>query len=96
MKRVEIIKCSERFDLELVDIASDKSISHRSVIFSLLSDRPSKIGNFLLGEDTLASLSIAEQLGAKVEKNGADIEIVPPKRLSEPEIFWIVKMRVRE
>jgi len=55
-------------------------------MFSLLSDHPSQIKNFLLGEDTLASLSIAEQLGATVKREGATIEITPPQKLSEPSI----------
>jgi len=53
-------------------------------MFSLLSDQPSSIKNFLLGEDTLASLSIAEQLGAIVKREGGNIHITPPKKLTEP------------
>jgi len=54
-------------------------------MFSLLSDSPSEIQNFLEGEDTLNSLQIAEQLGATVEKDGADVRITPPALLSEPD-----------
>jgi 3-phosphoshikimate 1-carboxyvinyltransferase len=53
-------------------------------MFSLLSNQPSHIKNFLLGEDTLSSLSIAEQLGATVERDGAELTITPPKKLTEP------------
>jgi 3-phosphoshikimate 1-carboxyvinyltransferase len=53
-------------------------------MLSLLSDRPSTIKNFLLAEDTLASLSIAEQLGASVLRDGANMTITPPIKLSEP------------
>ncbi len=49
-------------------IASDKSISHRCAIFSLLSDKPSIVRNFLNAEDTLCTLSISQSLGATVEK----------------------------
>ena len=84
MKSVTITASKEEFLLECSDIAADKSISHRCAMFSLLSDRPSKIKNFLLGEDTLASLSIAEQLGATVKRDGSSVEIMPPKSLSEP------------
>ena len=84
MKSVTITASKESFLLECSDIAADKSISHRCAMFSLLSDRPSKIKNFLLGEDTLASLSIAEQLGATVKRDGSSVEIMPPKSLSEP------------
>jgi len=84
MRVVNISKYSKPFSLECDSIAPDKSISHRCAIFSLLSDRASTIRNFLLGEDTLASLSIAEQLGAIVLKDGANITITPPIKVSEP------------
>jgi len=85
MSIAKISKCSKPFGLECNTIAPDKSISHRCAMFSLLSDKPSYIKNFLLGEDTLASLSIAEQLGAIVDRDGGDITITPPKNLSEPD-----------
>lgn len=83
MKNANIKRCSKPFLLECSDIASDKSISHRCAIFSLLSNKPSSIKNFLIAEDTLASLSIAQQLGAKVIRDNTHISIVPPKKLSE-------------
>jgi len=85
MKSVNIEKCSKAFDLECSDIAADKSISHRCAIFSLLSDKPSFIKNFLLGEDTLASLAIAKQLGAEVVRDGSYVSITPPSKLTEPD-----------
>ena len=84
MKSVIISPKAKTFNLKCSDIASDKSISHRCAMFSLFSDRPSKVKNFLLGEDTLASLSIAEQLGAVIKREGANIEITPPVQLKEP------------
>ena len=85
MKKITILASSEPFDLICEDIAPDKSISHRCAMFSLLSDKPSKISNFLLGEDTLNSLNIAQQLGAIVVREGSEIEITPPVKLSEPD-----------
>jgi len=84
MRSVTIAKHEKSFNLECSDIAPDKSISHRCAMFSLLSDKPSSIKNFLLGEDTLASLSIAEQLGATVKREGGSVEITPPLTLTEP------------
>ena len=84
MRSVTIAKHEKSFNLECSDIAPDKSISHRCAMFSLLSNKPSSIKNFLLGEDTLASLSIAEQLGATVKREGGDVEIIPPLTLTEP------------
>jgi len=85
MRKVKVFKIFNGFNLECDDIAPDKSISHRCAIFSLLSDKTSTIENFLLAEDTLASLSIAKQLGAKIKREGGYIEITPPKKLKEPE-----------
>ncbi len=84
MKSVIVFPKNKTFKLICSDIAADKSISHRCAMFSLLSDKPSKIQNFLLGEDTLASLSIAEQLGATVQRDGANLTITPPRKLTEP------------
>jgi 3-phosphoshikimate 1-carboxyvinyltransferase len=86
MKKATVKPVSGGFDLICADIAPDKSISHRCAMFSLLSDQPSQIDNFLLGEDTLNSLNIAKQLGAVVENPGdsASLQITPPKVLSEP------------
>lgn len=75
------------FDFTTDKIASDKSISHRCAIFSLLSDQPSRIENFLGAEDTMCTLSIVQSLGAKVEKNGDMITITPPKEISEPALI---------
>ena len=85
MRTISIQQHSKSFDLECSDIAPDKSISHRCAMFSLLSDETSTIKNFLLGEDTLSSLSIAEQLGAKVLREGSSVTITPPKKLTEPD-----------
>ncbi len=84
MRKATVTKVKGDFELVCSDIAPDKSISHRCAMFSLLSDQSSTIKNFLLGEDTLGSLSIAEQLGATVKKEGGSVEITPPKKLTEP------------
>ncbi|HIP45598.1 MAG TPA: 3-phosphoshikimate 1-carboxyvinyltransferase [Sulfurospirillum arcachonense] len=73
------------FVFETDAIASDKSISHRCAIFSLLSDKPSIVRNFLNAEDTLCTLSISESLGATVKIDGDTLVITPPKELKEPD-----------
>jgi 3-phosphoshikimate 1-carboxyvinyltransferase len=78
------VEKSGGFDIEIDNIASDKSISHRSAIFSLLSDKPSKIENFLEAEDTLNTLKIVEKLGANIDKNDNRITITPPLKINEP------------
>lgn len=85
MKSLAVEKLVTPFNVVIDNIASDKSISHRCAMFSLLSDRPSTVKNFLRGEDTMDSLRIAEKLGASIEDNGDTITITPPKTLSEPD-----------
>ena len=85
MEKLTISPLSKPFDLVIDSIASDKSISHRCAIFSLLSNEKSVIKNFLRGEDTMNSLQIAQKLGATIEDNGEIITITPPKSLSEPD-----------
>ncbi|MFP4332260.1 MAG: 3-phosphoshikimate 1-carboxyvinyltransferase, partial [Campylobacterales bacterium] len=78
------IESIEGFDVEIEAIAPDKSISHRCALFSLLSDKPSHIKNYLRGEDALNSLKIVESLGATIQDDGKEIVITPPKKLQEP------------
>jgi 3-phosphoshikimate 1-carboxyvinyltransferase len=84
MVNLKVEKTSESFDLNLENIASDKSISHRCAIFSLLSDKPSKIRNFLRAEDTMCTLNISKGLGADIEDDGETITITPKPTLNEP------------
>ena len=82
------VKPKGNFVLEISTIASDKSISHRCAIFSLLSDQPSRVRNYLQAEDTLCTLSIAQSLGACVryEEDG-EMVIIPPSRDSGPPVI---------
>ncbi len=80
------VKKSDSFDVEIEEIASDKSISHRCAIFSLLSDEPSTIINYLRAEDTLNTLNIVKLLGAEVIDDGKTIIITPPKEIKEPPL----------
>jgi len=76
------------FSFTTDQIASDKSISHRCAIFSLLSNQPSIIKNYLPAEDTLCTLSIVQSLGAQVEtaKDGT-LTITPPQSIVEPPLI---------
>lgn len=68
--------------LEWGEIASDKSLSHRGVIFSFLTQGECEIENFLNSQDTLATLQIAQNLGARVIKDSQKIFITPPKKIN--------------
>ena len=74
MSKVNITP-ADSFSLNINEIAPDKSISHRSVMFAMLADGESTIENFLRAEDTMNSLEIVKNLGAKVEDDGKVIKI---------------------
>ncbi|MCF6310503.1 MAG: 3-phosphoshikimate 1-carboxyvinyltransferase [Sulfurimonas sp.] len=74
MISVEVSKSSQ-FSLSISEIAPDKSISHRSAMFSMLANGTSEITNFLRAEDTMNSLEIVRNLGAKIEDDGVTIKI---------------------
>jgi 3-phosphoshikimate 1-carboxyvinyltransferase len=87
MQNINITPLKNPFDIVIDNIASDKSISHRCAMFSLFSDKPSTIKNYLRGEDTMDSLKIAQKLGATIDDNKETntITITPPLKLSEPD-----------
>lgn len=78
MRITQVTPLKEGFEIEIPNIASDKSISHRSAIFSLLSSSPARIHRYLQGEDTLHTLQIAQQLGLEVTKEGEGMVFTPP------------------
>jgi 3-phosphoshikimate 1-carboxyvinyltransferase len=84
VEKFSIKKLDKPFNIEIDNIASDKSISHRCAMFSLFSNQTSYVKNFLTAEDTLNTLSIVEQLGAKVKRDGSSVEITPTDKLTEP------------
>lgn len=56
----------------------DKSISHRVALLGLLADGPCRASGWLVSDDTLASLSAVEALGAAVQREGEQVMITPP------------------
>jgi 3-phosphoshikimate 1-carboxyvinyltransferase len=84
LKNTTIQPLNKPFNITINSIATDKSISHRCAMFATLSNKPSKVKNFLKAEDTLNSLSIVQKVGAKVEENtNGVITITPPKQITE-------------
>ncbi|HMK50041.1 MAG TPA: 3-phosphoshikimate 1-carboxyvinyltransferase, partial [Thermodesulfovibrionales bacterium] len=73
MDRIEFIK-AERFQGEFTP-PPDKSISHRSIIFSSLSEGKSVIRNFLRAEDPMSTLNAFRSLGIDIDDSGDDIVI---------------------
>ncbi len=75
MMTATIYSITEGFTLGCNAIAPDKSISHRSAMFSLLAQGESVIENFLRAEDTMNTLQIVKDLGARVEDDGKILRI---------------------
>jgi len=65
-----IIQPSRGLKGELL-LPGDKSISHRSVLFSSLAEGTTEIRGFLAGEDTLNTARAVRMLGIEVEDAGA-------------------------
>jgi 3-phosphoshikimate 1-carboxyvinyltransferase len=64
-------KISRKTDISLkgeITVAPDKSISHRSLIFSALAHGKTKITNLLEGEDVLHTAQALRLMGAEIEK----------------------------
>ena len=49
-------------------IAADKSISHRSLIFSALANGKNTISNLLESEDVLDTAKALQQMGVNIQK----------------------------
>ena len=58
-----------------IDIPSDKSISHRSVMFGSLAKGTTHIKNFLMGEDCLSTIDCFKKLGVQIEINGDEVTV---------------------
>ena len=71
MDRIEFIK-AKGFQGEFSP-PPDKSISHRSIIFSSLSKGKSVIKNFLRAEDPMSTLNAFRSLGVDIDDRGDDI-----------------------
>ncbi|MDO5045514.1 3-phosphoshikimate 1-carboxyvinyltransferase [Campylobacter sp.] len=83
---MKIFALRDKISANLEVIAPDKSISHRCAIFSLLSNKPSRIKNYLKAEDTLNTLNIVKLLGAEISEEDGELIITPPLNLKEPEV----------
>ena len=69
----------------IIDIPSDKSISHRAAIFSALTHACCEVYNFSSGKDCHSTLSVLKELGVQVEfKNSKDLILTSPKKFISP------------
>lgn len=73
-------------------VASDKSISHRSVIFASLAYGISKIYNLLEGEDVLKTISALRAMGVEIEKKSDHWQVVGVGLLGLNEPNFVLDM----
>ncbi len=65
-----------------IEVPSDKSIGHRAVLFSLLSEGPITIRNFPSAEDCQTTLNAVQELGVSLEKSGNEFILTRPESFS--------------
>ncbi len=82
---MRVFAINQAIDASLSEISTDKSISHRCAIFSLLSEKKSKIKGYLMAQDCQNTLEIIKLLGARVENDGEWLIITPPAKIAEPK-----------
>ncbi len=73
------IKRAPRIDIEIT-VPGDKSISHRAVIISALSNGVCTLGGFLPSEDCMHTVNAMRALGVKIEQSEPDTLIVHGKK----------------
>jgi 3-phosphoshikimate 1-carboxyvinyltransferase len=68
-----------------IAVPGDKSISHRALLFGALSTGETRVAGLLDAGDVHATRRAVERLGASVRAEGAEVVVVPPARLGEPD-----------
>ena len=56
-------------------VPGDKSISHRSIILSSLAEGKSHISGFLLGQDSLNTITAFSHMGVSIERNQSQVSV---------------------
>lgn len=81
----KIIYKSEKGLKGTVTIPSDKSISHRAIMFTSLARGKSVIKNFSKGQDPLSSLKVCKTLGIDAEFSNEELIVKSKSILSAPQ-----------
>lgn len=81
----KIIYKSEKGLKGTVTIPSDKSISHRAIMFTSLANGKSIIKNFSKGQDPLSSLKVCRALGIDAEFSNEELIVKSKGILSAPQ-----------
>lgn len=59
----------------IIKVPADKSITHRAIMLSSLSDGKSVINNFLPSEDCFSTMNAFRAMGVEIEENAASLTI---------------------
>lgn len=59
----------------VIEVPSDKSISHRAVILGALANGVSTVDHFLTGEDCLRTMEAFRAMGVSIEQHGTSLQI---------------------
>lgn len=81
----KIVYKSEKGLKGSVTIPSDKSISHRAIMFTSLANGKSIIKNFSKGQDPLSSLKVCKALGIDAEFSNEELIVKSKGILSAPQ-----------
>ena len=57
------------------ELIGDKSISHRAIMFSSISQGKNKISNFLMGQDCLSTVNCFKKMGVDIEVNNKEVYV---------------------
>ena len=57
------------------ELIGDKSISHRAIMFSSISQGKNKISNFLMGQDCLSTVNCFRKMGVDIEVNNKEVYV---------------------
>ncbi|UCE25155.1 MAG: 3-phosphoshikimate 1-carboxyvinyltransferase [Candidatus Zixiibacteriota bacterium] len=66
----------------VISVPGDKSITHRAILLSVLSEGEITVKNYADNSDCRASIKAVETLGVKVEIRGSELTLIPPDTLS--------------
>jgi len=88
MNKIDSIEFNGPYNINgIIEVPGDKSISHRSVILSSLTNDVINIDNFLLSQDCIRSLDIMQKLGVNytLNENKLVIKGCGIKEFKEPD-----------
>lgn len=69
------IKPLKRF-YKTLDVAPDKSVTHRAIMFNAAAEGHATVTNALLGEDCVSTIECMRALGAKIDVSGDVVTVV--------------------